>query len=257
MFTLMENEIWKDIPGTPGYQASSLGRIRSINVLSLTPEKATGYVRASVLKNKGPKENDRVFVHGLVARAFIGPKPEGLQVNHINGKRADNRIENLEYIKPVENVRHAFKLGNRARYFTEAEMDRMADWFIDDGLSVTEIARRLIREGSTAKFENLRGKVRKVLSLWRKDRRIAAGKEMPGSKWINAEQADKMRDLYATGKMSQRELAKLFSCSSGTVCRIVNETGARKEDRRGKHSKGNPNFGKWVNELNAAAKLSS
>jgi hypothetical protein len=51
------------------------------------------------------------FTHGLVANAFIGPKPEGLQVNHIDGVKENNRSKNLEYVTPKENQRHASRLG--------------------------------------------------------------------------------------------------------------------------------------------------
>lgn len=246
----MDAEIWKDIPGIEGYQASNLGRIRSVRVLVLVPDRQ-GYVHASVLREKRPRKNDRMFVHALVASAFIGPKPEGMQVNHINGVRNDNTISNLEYLLPQENIRHSFSLGNRYRDFSESQMDKIAEWFIEDGLSVTEIARRLQREEGRPMeaFASLRRKVRRVIAFWRKNQRIASGRDLPGSKWIDAATANRIREIYATGKITQRELAKLFSCSSGTVCRIVNQTGERK-DMRGKHSKGNPDFGSLIKKLN-------
>lgn len=50
-------------------------------------------------------------VHRLVAAAFIGPEPQGHEVNHINGDRFDNRVENLEYVTSSENKQHAFANG--------------------------------------------------------------------------------------------------------------------------------------------------
>lgn len=45
-------------------------------------------------------------VHRLVARAFIGEIPHGHQINHINGIKSDNRLENIEICTPSENQRH-------------------------------------------------------------------------------------------------------------------------------------------------------
>lgn len=51
------------------------------------------------------------LVHRLVAEAFLGQCPSGIEVNHKNGKRSDNRIENLEYVTRRENLRHAIDAG--------------------------------------------------------------------------------------------------------------------------------------------------
>lgn len=68
----------------------------------------TGYVRVSLWSNG---KRSRVWVHVLVAAAFIGPKPDGLEINHVNFIRADNRVGNIEYLTHPDNVRHSARAG--------------------------------------------------------------------------------------------------------------------------------------------------
>lgn len=112
-------EKWRDIPGLEGrHQASSHGRIRWVGpIIGRTyPFKIVkgvknpdGYlqVRPYPLPDKRSAR-----VHQLVALAFLGPCPPGLEVNHLDGDRANNRPENLEYVSHADNVRHAWVLGN-------------------------------------------------------------------------------------------------------------------------------------------------
>lgn len=51
--------------------------------------------------------------HRMIWESVHGPIPAGLQINHINGVKHDNRIANLELVTPSENTRHAYKLGLR------------------------------------------------------------------------------------------------------------------------------------------------
>lgn len=54
-------------------------------------------------------------VHSLVAAAFLGPRPSGMQINHVNGDKTDNRPANLEYVTGQQNERHAAAHGLKAR----------------------------------------------------------------------------------------------------------------------------------------------
>lgn len=61
--------------------------------------------------------NDKqILVHVIIARAFLGEKPEGYQVDHINGDKADNRPENLRYVTQKQNLRGARKNYGRSKY---------------------------------------------------------------------------------------------------------------------------------------------
>jgi len=101
-------ELWKTIPGYAPYEVSSLGRVRRKERVLVSILDAKGYPHLSLsIKNKLYQKK----VHRLVAEAFIGPRPDGLETNHKNGVKTDNRPENLEYVTLQENHRHAAVLG--------------------------------------------------------------------------------------------------------------------------------------------------
>jgi hypothetical protein len=101
--------MWKDIPGWAGiYQADEGGEIRSVDRTVSARHGPTQY-KGRILTRGGGKyptvslsrgRQRRVceYVHRLVARTFIGPCPDGLEVRHKNGVIADCRVENLEYV---------------------------------------------------------------------------------------------------------------------------------------------------------------
>lgn len=100
------SETWKAVADWPNYEASSFGRIRRLStqrVLSPSTSRQ-GYLRVTL-------HGKSVAVAKLVALAFLGPRPNGLQINHIDGIKANNRPENLEYCTSSENNKHAFRLG--------------------------------------------------------------------------------------------------------------------------------------------------
>lgn len=67
-----------------------------------------GYATIALCQNSKTK---RSFVHRLVYETFVTEIPAGMQINHINGIKTDNRISNLELTTPLENTRHAWRTG--------------------------------------------------------------------------------------------------------------------------------------------------
>lgn len=99
-------EEWKDILGYEGkYQVSNTGRVQSlkhndVKILRLSKNKG-GYLLVGLGLNG---IHSTKYVHRLVWEAFNGPIPEGMQVNHINEDKTDNRLENLNLMTCKENL---------------------------------------------------------------------------------------------------------------------------------------------------------
>jgi hypothetical protein len=111
-------ETWKEIKDYEGYEVSNFGNIKSLskkikckNGFRITKEKVLklkktkqGYLSIQ-LKNKG----NHFLIHRIVASHFIDNAKDKPQVNHINGIKHDNRVENLEWCNQSENQIHAYK----------------------------------------------------------------------------------------------------------------------------------------------------
>lgn len=113
----MELERWAIIGDHPEYEVSDRGRVRRRVAKHRTP--AGRFLKLQVRESDG-----RVFVrlqgipvaktcrvHRLVATAFLGPPPEGLQVNHRDGDPQNNAVDNLEWVSRDENMAHAAANG--------------------------------------------------------------------------------------------------------------------------------------------------
>lgn len=112
---LFPGEIFKEIEGTSGqYLVSNMGRIYSLPGKSntnkhgkfLSPGKRGKGYAGVVLRKISPTS---ISVHRIVAKHFIENPNNYLQVNHKNGIKTDNRVENLEWISNSENMLHCYK----------------------------------------------------------------------------------------------------------------------------------------------------
>lgn len=104
-------EVWKDIEGYEGlYQISNLGNVKGIkrkgsSGCKLRPAlRKDGYMQVS-LRKEG--KDSSYLVHRLVAIAFLPMTNEKNQVNHKDGNRTNNILENLEWCTPQENTLHS------------------------------------------------------------------------------------------------------------------------------------------------------
>lgn len=117
-------EVWRDIPGYEGvYQVSDMGRVKSLErvimrsngiprlirerMLALSPSNKQGHLSANLSVDGVLRPRK---VHSLVMLAFVGPRPAGCEIRHLNSNHTDNRLCNLSYGTKSENMIDAAKL---------------------------------------------------------------------------------------------------------------------------------------------------
>lgn len=132
------NEVWKDVAGYEGlYQVSNLGRVKNLKRkvpyakgMRTIPERILqnhtnkyGYVYVRLYKDAKGKN---IKLHRIVAQAFIENPENKRCVNHIDGNKENNRVENLEWVTHSENMQHASDNGlwvswNRGKHYNHRD----------------------------------------------------------------------------------------------------------------------------------------
>lgn len=159
-------ERWKIYPSNRNYAVSSFGRVMRITPghgtepgRILRPGTATGgYQVVGLYPDKKPTKR----VHRLVLETFVGPCPPGHEGNHDDGNKANNRLDNLEYLTKKKNFEHAIRTG----LFKNRGEDHPSSTLTED--DIRDIRRMFHEEGLTkyriGKIKNIdRAYVRMIL----------------------------------------------------------------------------------------------
>lgn len=231
----MMGEIWKDIPSWRGYyQASDLGNIRSLNRYT-QGNNSKRHIKGRVLKqrlNKGDgglyvnlsvNSKQRVLqVHRLIAEAFYGPCPEGMECCHNDGDHINNKLNNLRWDTKANNELDKEKHGTRCR-----GDNHPTSKLTDDNVRLIKILskRGNITQKQIAKLFNVSlghvndicvgEKRRDVLPYgWKENRKVRKQRK------LTVEEVKQIKRLIKEGELSQIKIGEMFNLDSSAVCRI-------------------------------------
>ncbi len=222
-------EYWKPILGWEElYEISNIGTVRRLKTSQGT---RAGTVLRPYINGKGywalnlwkDAEQYKYSVHSLVAMTFIGPYPDGMEVNHKDSNRQNPRSSNLEYLTPSDNIIHGrdrlqMEKGVRSHTCLLTVEKVRAIYLMRDQLSLDEIG---------AMFNVPRQTVSNIAFgrqwAWATG---ATGHCHPPRKGKQAR--DRLRDqiLAADSSLSSRAVGKMLGTSHTTVIAVRNQAGA-------------------------------
>ena len=132
-------EQWRKVRGWPPYQVSSYGRVWGYKGPLRQSKKRYMFVH---LCSKGRRQQHTV--HRLVAKAFIKNPKRKPEVNHKNGNRYNNVVDNLEWVTRKENAQHSVKIGKHPRHERHGRAKLCAEdvlFIRNSNLNMSELAR--------------------------------------------------------------------------------------------------------------------
>jgi hypothetical protein len=233
----LANEQWRQIPEHDGYDASTLGRIRSwwhthgwvgqkSKIMSFWTNKK-GY-RVVTLK-RGPTQ-----IQPLILAAFVGPRPEGLQARHLDGNPGNNRLSNLKYGTAKENgedkVRHGTsRQGTHHEYaaFTEEQVVEIRRLYRETGMDGNAIAEMFGSHGATIldvvtgrTYKNIPGHIEIPLGKTSMRGLKSQGEKSITARFTNSDVLD-MRRRYSEGE-TIKDIGLIYDANRSTIFKIVN-----------------------------------
>lgn len=233
-------EDWKPVPGYEEmYSASSSGRVRSERRFSAaanrwipervlsTPANSAGYPVATLYKDG---RRWMTTAHQLVMLAFQGLPPKDMEVNHINGNKADARLVNLEYVTASQNQQHAVRTGlrkglrgesNQTSKLQDSDVLRIHEMYAG-GDNQYDIAGALgVSQERVWSVLKRRAWTHVSVPLGLRNA-VASRLEHHGSRGkLGLGGARAIRRRYHEGGVTQQELASQFGVTQGTVSAVL------------------------------------
>jgi len=144
----MIEERWQTISVNDAYEVSNLGRVRRIESgrILMSQPRRNGYISVSLVMRDGCQK--RFYVHRLVAIEFCGGIPPGMEVNHLNFCRHDNRAENLEVVTRLQNTAHSKRAGkfvDIGKNSPRGEQSPHSKLTLDDVLTIRKLSEQGVR----------------------------------------------------------------------------------------------------------------
>jgi len=212
-------EVWKQVPGYPDFQASSLGRIRSVRVRIIKPCRNYKTLSDDPQYEIVSIGNRKVLVQRMVAAAFAGKAiPASLKVHHKDNDKANNRADNLEVVTHAQNIKYAYDDGIMPSKYklNLLQREKIVELFMTGDYLINDIAKcfPMVHRSTIAKTL--------------KD----AGCPMHFCKKVPPKLREEIRSRYVPKKVSMRQLAQEYGLSEGTIENIVTKRpGGRRAPR--------------------------
>lgn len=205
------------------YSVSDHGRVMRTKTHAGNPctrilksDNITGYQRVLLIVSGKQKP---VLVHVAVALAFLGERPEGCEVNHIDTNKRNNHVSNLEYITHAKNIEHAVANGliphgndHHKSILTDTQILEIRNGYEHNSGSIRRLASKY-GVSANAIRSALQGKSWKHLPNVNADTNI--------SSWLDTEKAQLIRQLHQAGH-KQVDLARMYGVSPAYISLIVN-----------------------------------
>lgn len=142
------DEVWKSVQEFPRYLVSNQGQIKNIKTGHILKQSTNGTGKYPHVRLCDDNGCNTKRVHKIVASAFLGETPKGLEINHIDGVKTNNKDTNYEFVTHKRNMEHAKRVLNRSLGGSKQKAIRV----VETGevfLSITEAANSLgVRQGS-------------------------------------------------------------------------------------------------------------
>ncbi len=224
--------IWKPIVGFSNYMVASNGDVLSLsftssrNVRIVTPKRHPGGYR-QVLLCKGKKRSYK-YIHRLVAICFIDNPYSKEEVNHIDGNKSDNKVENLEWVTKSENSQHYNSdrdtIKNAGIYAKISPIEKKTD-FILYSYDVDKI-KSLSKNNKLSNYEIAKifnvhyTLIEGILNMNGVKRNLPIGEKHHATN-ITYSDAQNIINDYQTGKYTYKKLVDKYNISKDTIGKIM------------------------------------